>query len=460
MNGLNLNKVFWPAVDERKLVGRFYVVESLSETLNVIFIFRFVYLYMVMQRPEWAVIPLLVESIAVLVMEVPTGIVADRFGRKLSVISGGLLTAVAWALVPLSVSFSGQAQLVAVSSCFILSGIGMTLVSGAEQAWVVDNLAYANRKDLVENYFARMRSFASLGGVVAGSLALLLLFSFSISRQLLDLLWYLSAFGLFVAILIAFTIPEHRPEGGEMEDIEADTSFGERAIHGVRLLLRRMPLFYLTLSIVVASFSGAIADEAFDISLVTKGLDARALAPLGIMADLIGMIGPLIGILLVKRFGASSVLAWFLLIPALLVCIFFAGPALNLVVLLYLLLAFFDCVWDPVAEARLHKMIPSSQRATMGSMVNQFSSVADIAGMGVFALLLGQHSEALRQATPDIVEAFSGGHSTVSEVPLGLFGLPIPDLAIVLFVLAGLVAVPFIVLSQWREGQEKQEQST
>jgi len=54
-------------------------------------------------------------------------------------------------------------------------------------------------------------------------------------------------------------------------------------------------------------------------------------------------------------------------------------------------------------------------------------------------------SEALQAATPDLITAFSGGASTHVDMPSGLFGLPIPDLAILLFLLAGLAAVPFLI---------------
>lgn len=451
---MNINSAWWPAQDERALLGRFYLAESASETLNVIFPFRFVYLFLVMQRPEWAVIPLLVEMVTVLLMEIPTGVVADRWGRKLSVISGGVVCAVGWAGVPLAVAMSGEAQLWAVSLCFLLSGLGQTLVSGAEQAWVVDNLASAGRVDLVDRYFARMRSFASLGGVVAGALALLILLSTDVSRTLLDLLWYLAAVGLLLAVIVATSIPEHRPATAS-GDRAVPAGVWRASLSGFRLIARSRALLMLGLAVVIGAFSGSVVDEAFDIALVTRGLDARALAPLGIVDDLIGMIAPLIGVLLARRLGAPRLLTLFLVLPAVAVLMFFAEPGLWPVILLALLLTFFDAVWDPVAEAYLHGLIPSDQRATIGSIVNQVSGVAVVAGIGLFALLLGEHSEALQAATPDLLEAFSGGAATHVDVPAGLFGLPVTDLAIVLFILAGLAATPLLLLGGRQSPTEK-----
>lgn len=445
---MTIHATLWPDPQERKLLGRFYMAQSISEILNVIFPFRFIYLFLVMERPEWAVIPLIVEMATVLVMEIPTGVVADRWGRKISVISGGLVSALGWALIPLAVSATGTDQLLFASLSFFLSGLGQTLVSGAQQAWVVDNLASADRRDLVDRYFARMRSFASLGGVMAGSIALLILVSTEVTRTVLDWLWYLAACGLVLAIALAATIPETRPKLAE--DEPQSPGLWEQTRTGFRFIGRQRQLLMLGIAIVIATFSGSVADQAFDIALITRGLDGRALAPLGILDDLIGMFAPLVGLALARRFGAARLLALFLVIPALAVLVFFLQPGLWAVVLLFLFLVFFDAVWDPVADAHMHRMIPSSQRATIGSIVNQASGVAMVAGIGVFAMMLGDSSEAIQAATPDLVTAFSGGVSTHVDLPTGLLGLPIPDLAIMLFVLAGLGAVPFLLAGHGR----------
>ena len=440
---MKLNGSLWPDQQERKLLGRFYLAESISEILNVIFPFRFVYLFVVMEQPHWAVIALVVEMATVLVMEIPTGVVADRWGRKISVICGGVVSALGWALIPLAVSAKGSDQLLFASLCFFLSGFGQTLVSGAQQAWVVDNLTSAGRRDLVDRFFARMRSFASLGGVMAGSIALLILLSADVTRSVLDWLWYLAAFGLLLAIGLAATIPENRPFASE-DDLRTPGVW-HQTMAGFCSIGRKRPLFMLAIAIVIATFSGSVADEAFDIALITRGLDARALAPLGILDDLIGMFAPLIGLVLVRRFGAMRLLALFMIIPAIAVLLFLFHPGLWVVVPLCLFLVFFDAVWDPVADAELHALIPSSQRATIGSIINLASGVAMVIGFGIFALMLGDRSEALQAATPDLIAAFSGGVSTHVNLPTGLFGIPIPDLAIVLFVLAGLGALPFLM---------------
>lgn len=451
------SQFFWPGQEERSLLGRFYLASSLSEAMNVVFPFQFIYLYLVMERPEWAVIPTLVETIAVWLMEVPTGMVADRWGRKLSVISGDFLSGLSWLAIPMAVSFRGLLQLYAVCVCFFLEGIGQTLVSGAEEAWVVDNLASAGREDMVERYFARIRSFGSLGGAFAGGFSLLLLLLSRVDQHILNLLWYLAACGQLTSVGISLTIPEHQPPADEedqaatrpkIDEPDCCVPFFDQARQGFSAIFHFQPLFSFFLALVVSSFAGSITGEAFEISLLTKGLDARGLAPLDIISDLTGMVVPLLAVAISQWLGATASLILFSLISAAVVSLFFTRPGLWLAVVICLVFNIIDDLWDPIADARLQSLIPSSCRATAASIINQAKELANSAGIGAFALLLGRHSEELRQATPDLIEAFSGGVSTMPQVPKGLFGLPIPDLALVLFTFVGLVAIPLLIHSQ------------
>lgn len=437
----------WPDPHERALVGRFYLAVASREALNVVQPFQFAFLYLAMERAEWAVLAVMVESATFLLLEIPTGVIADRFGRKASTLIGDVISALAWALVPVAVSLAGTAQLLAVAGCFLLRGVGETLVSGAQEAWVVDNLGHAGRPELVPHYFARARSFTALGAVLAATAALALLCLAAVDRGLLDLLWYLAAGGLLLSVAIGITIAEHRPAPPAAEPAAAGGFFSRDARPAIHTLVHRRALFLLFWAIVIATFSGSIADEAFDMSLVVRGLDARGLAALAVATNLVGMLAPLAGLALMRHWGPTPVLTALLVAGALAVGVLFGHPGLALVIGLCILLDFFDGAWDPVAWAHLHSMIPSARRATIASLVNQASGVAEILGIGAFTVLLGEHSDALREATPDLVQAFSGGVSTLTQVPLGWFGLPLPDLAIVLFVGAGLLAVPFLLWS-------------
>lgn len=462
------HELLWPQADERRLLSRFYLALGLSQALYLISPFQFAYLYLAMRRPEWSVIPLMASSATALLGQLPTGALADRWSRKAAVLLGGVLTAASFASTPWAVRLPGTGQLAGACAAFAIAGLGETLMAGAQEAWVVDNLHAAGRKDLVDAFFARSFAVTAVGGVVGGAMAVSVLLAVRVDRGLLDVLWYVTAVGFLAATGIAAGIDEHRPPEGRAASVALDGhvppfadpraggglplpappgSFVRRMAAALGILVGRRVLLLLTLATIVATVSAAAANEAFPVSLLTKGLDARLLAPLGIADDLVGVAAPLLGFALARRIGAEPVLTMTLVASGVLVTALLASQSIVIVACLYVLLGSLDRVWDPVALARLQDEIPSSHRAALGSLVYQAGGIAELGGLGLFALLLGSKSAQLRDATPDLVEAFSGHAHVTAAVPSGWFGLPLPDVAIVVFVLLGLGAVPFVVLA-------------
>lgn len=425
----------WPDREERALLGRFYVAVAVLYATWVVAPFEFAYLFLVMDDPAWAVIPLGVFSAVPLLTEVPTGVLADRWSRKRTVVLGTLLAGACVAAIPASVNLHGATQLLAVCAVFAGIGLGQTLMSGAQEAWVVDNLGAAGREDLVDTFFAKSQAVASLGAAIAAGAAVLLLVTVEVGRGLLDALWLLTAAGMGAAAVFAMTIPEHRPE----------VSDGASTFGGLRLLVARRPLLLLALAFVVATLSGSAADEVIDVSLITKGVDARMFGVLTLADAVIGVFAPLLGVALARRMGATSVLSGTLVLGFALTCLLFWRHDLGLLIGITLLLGVLDAMWDPVALGRLHAMIPSDQRATIGSAVNQASGFATVLGLGALGLVLGRYSETLQDLSPDLLGAFTGQLEAPPPAPLGWMDVPVPDLGLIGFVALGLLAVPLVL---------------
>jgi DHA3 family tetracycline resistance protein-like MFS transporter len=75
---------------------------------------------------------------AVFLFEVPTGVVADTYSRRLSLVIGYLGMGVAWMLVGV---FSAPG---AVIGLWAFWGVSYTFTSGAEQAWITDEVGVEN----------------------------------------------------------------------------------------------------------------------------------------------------------------------------------------------------------------------------------------------------------------------------------------------------------------------------
>lgn len=450
--------IFMPPREERQHLNRFYVSSFLSEATNIVLPFQFIFLFLVMDKPEWAVIPLIVEGLVVFLFEIPTGIVADRFGRKVSVIIGDVLSGAAWLAVPLALVLDGPWQLIAVCAAFTMEGIGQTLVSGAEEAWVIDNLIANKKESLSDQYFAREKSLSSLGGVLSGAATWLVLTLATPTAEVIAALWIISGIGQIVSALILLPAPEHtiaaskadKVEDADSVDLYQKVKTGE-ARKAVRAIVQNRALLAFTVVTLIVSFATAVTGDAFEITLLTDGMNPKELALLAIATDLLGFGTPLVAVMLSRSIGPFNFLSALLITAALAMLVLFASPPLAALITLFLFFNLIDDLWDPISDAVLHSYIPSPIRATVGSIINQFSELVGLAALMVFAFMLGEYSEKIEAAKPDIIEAFRGVEAEAIQMPLSLFGLPVQDAALVLFTAIGLLAVPILLFYPWRK---------
>ena len=101
--------------------------------------------------------------------EVPTGVVADGWGRRASFLLGTATLAVSTYLYYLLWQFAAPFWLWAVVS--VLLGLGFTFFSGAVEAWLVDALRSTGYEGELETVLGRglmVSGVAMLGGSVAG----------------------------------------------------------------------------------------------------------------------------------------------------------------------------------------------------------------------------------------------------------------------------------------------------
>ena len=98
--------------------------------------------------------------VVILLAEIPTGVVADTYSRRLSVIVGVARIGVGFWLEGAIASFG------AVLAAQLLWGIGLTFTSGALEAWIADELGGQN-VDQVFLRGAQLSNFGALLGIAA-----------------------------------------------------------------------------------------------------------------------------------------------------------------------------------------------------------------------------------------------------------------------------------------------------
>ncbi len=157
--------------DEARKVQRVYLTLLLGNTLAASFIWGINTLFLLdagLSNTEAFAANAFFTGGMVL-FEVPTGVVADTWGRRVSYLLGTVTLAAStglyWALWQISAPFWGWAVV------SLLLGLGFTFFSGAVEAWLVDALRASDYQGPLEAVFGRgqvVSGAAMLGGSVLG----------------------------------------------------------------------------------------------------------------------------------------------------------------------------------------------------------------------------------------------------------------------------------------------------
>ncbi len=317
-----------------------------------------------------------VQWLAMLLFEVPTGVVADMYSRRLSVILGHALMGLGLVIEGLFPAF------VPILLSKLVWGVGYTFISGATEAWLSDEIGEerANRAFLAANRY-------DLSGNVVGVLAATALGSFT---SLAVTIYGIGAARVLLALLLVFLMSEQgfkptRPEFHHIFRHMADTF--RKGVQTIRL--RPTLLAILGISLFYGVTGG------FD-RLWVKHLTDRFELPVLFGHNELSFFGilELVSILLAiflthqieKRFDASQprVVGRLMLAItggiALSIAGFAWSPFLGLALALYLVIYSFQELTDPLLAAWMNQRLDPDVRATILSMTAQAGSVGQVLG--------------------------------------------------------------------------------
>src|SRR5262249_1231605 len=97
-------------------------------------------------------------------LEIPTGTVADLFGRRASVVLGSFVAGIG------AFVYASTPRIAVFLCAEVLFAVAFTLMSGADEALVYDTLEQLHRGGEAKRTFARLESF-KLAGIVIGALS-------------------------------------------------------------------------------------------------------------------------------------------------------------------------------------------------------------------------------------------------------------------------------------------------
>jgi DHA3 family tetracycline resistance protein-like MFS transporter len=347
-----------------------------------------------------------------LVFEVPTGVVADTYGRRASVVISLIGTGAAFLLLGVANSF-----LVAVVSQ-ALWGVFATFSSGADVAWLTDEIG----EERARPYYVKSEQAWHLGAFVgiAGAIAL-----GSISFRLPIIVCGLGFVAL--GIWLAFVMPEEHFRRRERAE-------GERAHHSMARTFRDgiaqvRAHHILLLIIATAALHGASTEGAdrlsdfhvlCDVGLPGVGTPCEA-GEVQAGFDLVVWFGVLDGVALLIGFGGLHVMLKrihpvghahvarvlavvdVLLIAA--VVVFGITGAFWLALAMFWTAGALRSVREPIFTAWVNQGLESATRATINSMASQADAVGQTAGGPVLGVIARQVSVPWALVTSGLLRA-------------------------------------------------------
>jgi DHA3 family tetracycline resistance protein-like MFS transporter len=312
-----------------------------------------------------------------LFFEIPTGVIADVYSRRLSVITGLFLTGAGFLLEGLWPAFS------AVLFAQVLWGIGFTFYSGAAEAWITDEIG----EERAAGAFlrgAQVSQIAALAGITVSSA----LANITIGTSIV-------VGALLYFIIVLFLLATMSEAGFKPASKDSGPTFWEKIIVPVRQetkLLRSHPtlqtilLLGFVIGLYVGGFDRLYAPHLVQDFVLPKLGALDSVTWFGILSGLIGL-GSLLGLELVRRrldlARQTNIVSLLLVIySAMITCtlIFALTDKIILALVVFCLSQTLRQISRPILMVWINQNADSQARATIISSYWQSNALGQIVG--------------------------------------------------------------------------------
>jgi len=317
------------------------------------------------------------------VFEVPTGIVADLYSRKLSVIIGVVLVGAGFVFEGLNPTFSG------VLIAQVIWGFGYTFISGAREAWIADEVGELD----AGMAFIKAQQAAQAGAFIGIAVSMIL--------ANIDIRLPIVIGGLLYgaqAVFIALFMSEKKFVPTPAPKRETFRSMWNVFSKGIGLVRHNNTLLVIMATgLLFGAFS-----EGIDRLWTPYMIQSFAFPSIGglkpvVWFGIISMAALALGMMITEIFKRntdlsghhSTVKALFLSNTALIVAVMGFGLAANFWVAaaFYCAIAAFREIRTPLYDAWANQNVTSNVRATVFSMFSQADSIAQVVGGPILGLI-------------------------------------------------------------------------
>ena len=308
--------------------------------------------------------------------EVPTGIVADRFGRKTSLTAGAALLSVGI----LGWTFAPTLPLIMVS--YFGMGVGFTFLSGAEDALFYETVQLAGRAEdytrLVGRAGAAFQGALALGSVASGLLA-------SINLILPMLVCGLSLF-IMLGVVLTFKEPQTEEKSGG----QVRKSFSTILRQSLALMRARPTLLYPMMYLALVPLASFITETLFlQPQALSLGVPLAGIGLLVMAVQLTNMVGSNLSGRFKSLFGEGRLIyttPLLIFASLILLAVFQKLPVLVFIAVI----GFFTSVIHPILLSRIQNEVSDAVRATIISMNSLMNTVIAAISQPTLGLIADQ----------------------------------------------------------------------
>jgi len=355
-------------------------------------------------------IGLSLQSLFLLIAEIPTGVFADLYGKRKSVQVSWLMQSLIFGL------FFFITEPWMMWFLFSLKGIAYTFSSGAFESLPYDIAKKAKREDLINKFYSTFEfvyqfatAFSNLNAIIFLYLvgATTQYFVFGQSHQGLDFLWLTGCVGYFVGAMILSGLKEKtRKVTFSLKKNFADTvKISKQAIKytSSHPVVKKL-LFVGIFSEVVNLFFSDVVYQSF---LLDLKLDVRNLPIMVALGSLMGAVFSLVPKYFSKKFSSEKKYLEIMMVARLLVLtslFVVSGPIAGLI--FFVVYFSFSSLISPIMSPFKQYFYQKNMRASRGSLeslVRNIISIVLFPAIGFALDNFGSHKTALMAFFPLIL---------------------------------------------------------
>lgn len=322
-------------------------------------------------------------ELACFIFEIPTGIVADVYSRKLSIVIGGVLTGVGFILEGSISSF------IFVLVAQIVWGLGSTFISGSLEAWIAEE---EKNKDLDEIYIkgAQAGQIGAFIGIVLSTV----IANFSVRLPII-------VSGVLFIILALF-LWLYMPENNFKPSAPGDLNTFKKMVYTFKSGLKFVKSKSILMILLAVTLFYGLSSEGYDRLSNAHFLQDTTLPKLGNLSSvtwfgIFGILGMILSFIVMhfmaknlknednRKNGKLLLCINILYISSML--IFALTRNFSLMLIAYLATNTFRIINEPIFSAWLNGHIDDNSRATVLSINGQMNSLGQILGGPIIGII-------------------------------------------------------------------------